>query len=249
MRTSFTGLHDTLIARFYPMVRSEDAGGWIEDVSPNRDPSVNAPLQQASMELSVNWQSPFEGAGIESTFPGLAQMSQAGMFQGIEKAIGAKSGFDTTKAQEATKQLIGRSGVTKLNSTQVFSGMQPAKLQVTAFFRAMNNSYSEVEDEIRRLQMWAVPQKLAADGVIASSVSDWQGLQSLMPSLVPKVIGIDYKNRSFFPFVIESISDPLDAPSDENGNRVSALIQMTICSLTAYDRADWGATYKQRIAL
>lgn len=229
------------------MVRSEDAGGWIEDFSQDREPSVYAPLTQANIELSVNWQSPFEGAGIESSFPGLAQMSQSGMFQGIEKAIGAKTGFDMTKIQESTQQLIGRSGVTKLNSTQVFSGMQPAKLQLTAYFRAMYDSYSEVEEQIRRLQMWAVPQKLAPDGVIATAVNDWQGLQSLMPSLVPKIIGVDYKNRSFFPFVIESISDPLDTPSDEDGNRISAVIQMTICSLTALDRTDWGATYKHRI--
>jgi hypothetical protein len=99
------------------------------------------------------------------------------------------------------------------------------------------------------LQMWALPQKLAPDGVLASAAKDWQGIQSLMPSLVPKVIGIEYKNRTFLPFVIESISDPLDAPSDEFGNRVSAVIQMTICSLTALDRNDWAGTYKRQVTL
>jgi hypothetical protein len=246
MSNSFTGLHPTLLAKFYPLTRSDDMGGWIVDKSAN---SVHAAIGQASMELAVNWQSPFEGSGVESSFPGLAQMAQAGMFQGIIKAVGDKAGLDTQTAENSAKQLVGRSGVTKLNSTQVFSGMQPARLQMTALFKAFRDAKTEVEDPIKTLQMWTLPQKLAPDGVLASAAKDWQGIQSLMPSLVPKVIGIEYKNRTFLPFVIESISDPLDAPSDELGNRVSAVIQMTICSLTALDRDDWAGTYKRQIAL
>jgi hypothetical protein len=249
MSNSFTGLHPTLIARFYPMTRSEDAGGWIEDRSSGRNSNVFAPLSQAVLELAVNWQSPFEGAGIESSFPGLAQMAQAGMFQGIIKAVGDKWGADTSGAETSAMQLVGRTGVTKLNSTQVFSGMQPAKLQLTAMFKAFRDPKTEVEDPIKMLQMWALPQKLAPDGVLASAVGDWQGMQSLMPSLVPKIIGIEYKNRVFYPFVIESISDPLDSPTDEFGNRIHASLQMSICSLTAYDRDDWAATYKTRSLL
>lgn len=246
MSNSFTGLHPTLIAKIYPLTRSDDLGGWVSDKLAT---PVLAAVSQASLELAINWQSPFEGAGVESSFPGLAQMAQAGMFQGIIKAVGDKAGLDTQAAENAAKQMIGRTGVTKLNSTQVFSGMQPVKIQLTALFKAFRDPKSEVEDPIKTLQMWATPQKLAPDGVLATAANDWQGIQSLMPSLVPKVVGIEYKNRTFLPFVIESISDPLDAPSDEFGNRVSAVIQMTICSLTALDRDDWAGTYKQRITL
>lgn len=247
MTDSFTGISKVLLARFYPLTRSDDLGGWIEDKSAGKDASVVAPLTQGSLELAVNWQSPFEGSGIESSFPGLAQMAQAGMFQGIIKAVGEKWGKDTSGAENAAKQMVGRTGVTKLNSTQVFSGLQPAKLQISVLFKAFSDPKTEVEDPIKMLQMWALPQKLASDGVLASAIGDWQGAQSLMPSLVPKIIGIEYKNRVFQPFVIESISDPLDAPTDEFGNRISAEVQLSICSLTAYDRDDWAATYKTRV--
>lgn len=241
---SFTGLNDTLIAKFFALKRSDDMQSWIRDES---EPEVSCPLTQAGLELAATWQSPFEGAGIESKFPAIAQMAQAGMFSSILKAIGDKAKGSTKEAanklEEQAKKLVGRSGVTKLNSTQVFSGMPPAKIQLTAFFKAFSDPQSEVEDPIEKLMSWSLPQRLAPDGVIAEAIrSDFDAL-SLMPSLVPKCIGFSYKRQTFKPMVIESISYPLDAPSDRHGRRVSALIQMTLCSLTALDKDDWKNTY------
>ena len=246
MSNAFTGLHSSLFGKFYPLLRSEEAGGWIRDKSA---PIISTPVEQANMELAINWQSPFESSSVEAGFPALAQMAQAGMFQGIIKAVGEKTGLDTAGAENTAKQMIGRSGVTKLNSTQVFSGMQPVKLQMTVIFKAFKDPYTEVELPIKTLQMWATPKKLAQDGVAVTALKDWQGMQSLMPSEVPQIIGVEYKNRSFLPFVIESITDPLDSPSNENGDRISAVIQMTICSLTALDQHDWARTYKNRVAI
>lgn len=243
---SFTGLNDHLIAKFFPLKRSGDGAAFERD---DAGGEVSAPLTQASMDLAMTWQSPFEGAGVESRFPGLAQMAQAGMFSGVLNAIKSHVKPESLTAEfidgvnKSASQLGGRSGVTKLNSTQVFSGMPPVKIQVTAFFKAFSDPQREVEDPIRTLQEWVLPQELAPDGVMAEFIRTGNVL-SLMPSKVPLCIGFIYKNRIFSPMVVESVSDPLDAPIDDRGRRISCAVQLTLCSLTALDRKDWGNTYK-----
>lgn len=246
---SFTGLNAHLLAEFFPLKRTSDRNGWEVDPSAEK---VTAPLTQSSMDLSMTWQSPFEGAGVESRFPELAQMAQAGMFRPLVKAIGERFTDDQSEARKrfegwaaASDNLVGRSGVTKLNSTQVFSGMPPVKIQVTAFFRAYRDPQAEVESPIRRLQEWVLPQELAPDGPLAEFVRSGYDPLSLMPSKVPLCIGFTYKGRTFKPMVVESMTDPLDAPIDGQGRRISASVQITLCSLTALDRRDWAETYKK----
>ena len=48
-----------------------------------------------------------------------------------------------------------------------------------------------------------------------------------------------YKGRTYAPLVIESIGQPISSPVDSNGRYVELLVPMTLCSLTALDRADW----------
>ena len=249
MNNSFTGLSPHLIATIYPLKRVGDGVDWARDDS---ETDFQAPLTQASLDIAPNWQSPFEGAGVESRFPDLAQMAQAGMFSGVLHALGSTfeaSKNATNKLDETARLLIGRSGVTKLNSTQVFSGMQPVKIQMTAFLRAFKDPVAEVESPLRTLQGWTLPRYLAKDGVLAAFINSKADPLSLMPSEVPTVVGLKYKNRIFQPMVIESVSDPLDSPIDSRGYRISAVVQITLCSLTALDRKDWSATYGGGTAL
>jgi hypothetical protein len=248
---SFTGLSPHLIASIYPMKRVGDGADWARDGS--QDP-FQAPLTQASLDLTPNWQSPFEGSGVESRFPALAQMSQAGMFNGVLNAIGHALPKDAKRTQAliddlegSARKLVGKSGVTKLGSTQVFSGMQPIKIQMTAFLRAFKDPILEVEEPLKQLQQWTLPRYLAPDGVMAEFIKSGYDVLALMPSEVPTIVGFAYRNRIFSPMVIESVSDPLDAPIDKNGWRISATVQITLCSLTALDRADWAQTYKSEL--
>lgn len=244
---SFTGLSPHLIASIYPMKRVGDGADWARDYDYE---AFEAPLTQASLDMAVTWQSPFEGSGVESRFPALAQMSQAGMFSGVLQAVGhaLPKGMERTQAliddlDNSAKKLVGKSGLTKLNSTQVFSGAPPVKIQVTAFLRAFRDSWREVEEPLKKLQEWTLPQELARDGVAAEFIKSGFDLLALMPSKVPQIVGFAYKTRIFQPMVIEAVSDPLDAPIDRHGYRVSAAVQITLCSLTALDRRDWGDTY------
>lgn len=247
---SFTGINKHLVASLYPMKRQgDDFSLWVRDDSQT---PFEAPVTQATLEMAANWASPFEGAGVEAKWSGLAQMAQAGMLKDVIHAIGGNippenertKGF-VADVEESAKKLVGRTGQTLLNSYQVYSGSPPVKIQITVFLRAWSSPTREVEEPLKRLQSWVLPRKLAKDGVITNIIKNGASLLSLMPSETPTIVGLSYKNRLFQPLVIESCSDPIgaDAPISRYGNRVSAVVNLTLCSLTAFDKASWADTY------
>jgi len=238
------GLSPHLIASFYEVAKDKD-GNWAR--TEKTDPkTVLAPLTEASMEIALNWQSPFEQAGPESKAPALMAMLQSGALQPIVDALTGKSkeGGVQQKSNEFLSQFEGRTGITKLNSTQVFTGMPPVKIQVTALFRAWRDPAKEVEAPFNKLMEWALPIELSKDGsVLARAAETAKGemgyIEALMPSRSPTRIAMKYKGRLYSPLVIESIGQPMNSPIDSNGRYVELAIPMTLCTLTALDRTDW----------
>ncbi len=241
------GLSPHLIASFYEIKKSED-GVWSRM---NADPvTVLAPLSEASMEISLNWQSPFEHAGPESRAPTLLAMLQSGALMPLIDAFlkGDDASSMASQAQQRSNEFVrqfeGRTGITKLNSTQVFNGMPPVKFQITALFRAWSDPYAEVEAPFNKLMEWALPVKLSPDGsVLARSAQAAKGntgfIDALVPSIAPTMVAMKYKNRTYSPLVIEAISDPIASPVDRNGRYVERAVTMTLATLTAIDRDDW----------
>lgn len=236
------GLSPHLIAEFF----LADRDGRRIDGSP----SVEAPLIECEMEISLNWQSPFEQTGPESRAPALTAMLQSRALQPTVDAL--TSGTRNTeealeahrKASQFLKQFEGRTGMTKLNSTQIFTGMQPIRIQAQALFRAWRDAGHEVENPLDILMSWALPQKLAEDGTIlprlvSAAKGEMDALDALLPSLAPHLIGMRYKGRTYAPLVIEAIGLPLSSPIDAQGRFVEMVVTMTICSLTALDKDDW----------
>lgn len=222
------GLSPHLIASFYEVGRN---GKRIDEST-----TVRAPLLESSLELTLGWKSPFENSGMESGFPTSAAMLQSGLLGPL------------VDGADFIGQFEGRTGVTKLNSTQVFDAMQPAKMQVTALFRAWREPKREVEAPFSKLMEWALPVKLAEDGLVLSrlitAVKDGKlnsaGLAEVaMPSRAPTIIAMKYKNRIYSPLVIEAISAPLTSPVDKRGDYVEMALSMTLCTLAAIDRGDW----------
>lgn len=242
------GLNPNLVASFYEVAKTgENEWGRIPDKT---DPVVVlAPLTEATMEVLLNWQSPFEQAGPETRAPALMAMLSSGAIQPIVDAvIGGKKDEQKNSAQQKSdeflKQFEGRSGITKLNSTQVFNGMPPIKIQMTAIFRAWRDPASEVEAPVNKLMEWALPIELSTDAtLLARAAESARGekdfIDALMPSKSPTRVAMKYKGRTFSPMVIESIGMPLSSPIDSSGNFVELLIPITLCSLTAIDRKDW----------
>lgn len=239
------GLSPHLIASFFEVAKiGDDAWGRTSKTDPK---TVLAPLTDANMEIALNWQSPFEQAGPESKAPALMAMLQSGALQPIVDSVMGKQkeqGGAQQKSNDFLSQFEGRTGITKLNSTQVFNGMPPVKIQVTALFRAWRDSMKEVEEPFNKLMEWALPIELSKDGsVLARAVETAKGdmgyVEAMMPSKSPTRIAMKYKGRIYSPLVIESIGQPMTSPIDKNGRYVELAIPMTLCTLTALDRNDW----------
>lgn len=239
------GLNDHLIATFY-VVEPTDSYEWTRSLSD--ETVVRAPLTDVTLEIDLNWQSPFEQAGPESAAPSLMAMLQSGQLQPVVDAVAGSRGDISRESKEYLNQFEGRTGITKLNSTQIFNGMQPARINATVVFRAWRDALTEVEEPFDQLMQWALPQELSRDGSIIARLansaksdgSDHVGM--LMPSLSPLKIGMTYKGRSFLPLVIESISQPLSSPINADGHFIEIRSQLTLCTLTAIDKNDWAST-------
>lgn len=234
------GLSPHLLASFWAVGRfSSESSVWTKI---ENSPIVKAPLIESNLEMAMGWQSPFEQAGAEKGMPAISAMLQSGAIQPWVSGNG--------KASEIFRKFEGRTGITKLNSTQVFSGMQPVQLQVTALFRAWRNAAKEVEAPVNQLVEWSLPQELALDGpimallegakrVLSGKPLDEASAKAILPSQAPTKIAMKYKGRIYSPLVIERIGVPINSPIDESGKFVELAIPMTLCSLTAIDRKDW----------
>ncbi len=228
MSSKWDGLSEHLIAQFYEVDRTGKRVDF--------DTTVRAPLSESNFEITLNWHSPFENsANIESAT--LQQLLQSGALQPLAKKIDNTLGTSVSKLAAGIQ---GRTSVTKLNSTQIFTGEQPAKFNVTAVFRAWRDPQKEVHAPFNQLMRWALPEKLADDGLIFSRLLD-DGLSSNtpFPSKAPTLIAVKYKDATYYPLVIESITKDTNAPVDAEGRFVSLFVPMQLSTLTALNRRDW----------
>ncbi|MDD5277917.1 MAG: hypothetical protein PHR16_17825 [Methylovulum sp.] len=227
--------------------------------------NVKAAVTECNISFEPGWQSTMENLNAGNVAPTLLAMLQSGAIQPVIDAINvdklAKNvSFGNGAINEAIKsvggvvdslknkapgylnQFEGRTGITKLNSTQVFSGMPPVKIAVTVLFRAWHDPAREVEAPINLLVSWALPQRLSPDSLgplVKAAQGEGDLIDAMLPSFSPAMVSFHYKNRLYSPMVIESIGLPLDSPVDRDGHFVELLVPMTLCSLTAWDKNDW----------
>lgn len=214
---------------------------------------VYGALKEGSTDIQQNWQSPFENTGPETKAPALAGMLQSGSLVPVLNALQAISPFkdgsiaDTLNAgsdklKSIMRDLEGRTGITKLNSRQVFAGMPPMKVNFTLHFRALHDPLTEVEAPLTRLLEWVFPQELAEDGILSEVLQTTKDVDSfikaLFPSKAPRLMGLTYAGRTWSPMVIETVSFPLDAPKDSRGYFIDLPVQISMSTLTALDRPD-----------
>lgn len=214
---------------------------------------VYAAMKEGSFEAQQNWVSPFESTGPETKAPALAGMLQSGSLVPVLNALQAISPFKdgaiadslnsgSDKLKSIMRDLEGRTGITKLNSRQVFSGMPPVKVNFTLHFRAVKDALTEVEAPLTRLLEWVFPQELAEDGILSEvlkTTNDIESfIQALFPSTAPKLLGFTYAGRTWSPMVIESVTFPLDAPKTSQGYFSDLPVQISMATLTALDRPD-----------
>lgn len=236
LSSKWDGLSDHLIARIYEVNSKGEALGG---------PVIHAPFTgDVSLDIDLSWTSPFEGSGADSAAPTFSAGLQSGATREIAENIGTAFGVGTTGVSGALAQAEGRTGMTKLNSTQIFTGMPPLRIQGELLFRAWSDPTSEVEAPIDQLMAWAMPKKLAKIGTMITAAADYatsdKGLvESMFPSEVPSLLAVTYKGRTYSPVVIERIGMPLSSPVDAGGRFTQMKMPITIASLRAWDREDW----------
>lgn len=246
LSSEWIGLSPFLIAQFVAVIKDEN-GIWKQD---NKSEIVAAPLTEASLEVSLNWQSPFEQSGAESKFPSFMALLQSGQLEQIAKSFMAELGSSEPSSNtKFLEQFEGRTGITRLNSTQVFSGMPPIKITVSALFRAWKNPKLEVESPFDKLMEWSLPSfpdrssDMPFIARLATTQKNIEGfLDALLPSKAPQKIAMTYKNRTYCPLVIESISMPLNSAINKKGEYVELLVPLSLASLSAIDKTDWNMT-------
>ncbi len=138
--------------------------------------------------------------------------------------------------------------MTRLNSTQIFTGNSPTKFSMTCHFRALKDGVAEVRLPIQQLKEWAHPQMLAEDGFLGNAIKNagkQSLLQTIFPSVIPQIIGMRYGDSTFMPLVIESISEPFTNPRNEAGVMISSSVQITLATLTSLDRRDISKVYSR----
>lgn len=230
------------------------------------------------MEVSLGWQSPFEAMGPEAVSPTLLAMVQSGEMENIISGLGAAGGiFDSFglggvldrvegmldglgfgSVSDLAASGVGRTGLTKMNSTQVFTGMPPIKINASLLFRAWADPESEVEAPFGSLMSWALPKCLQKDSVLTGLVSGSSGscsegggsaggLDKLLPSLTPTMVALTYKARTYKPLVIESVGFPMDSPSNASGQYIELLIPVTFATWQTFDAPDWAALRGQGV--
>jgi hypothetical protein len=199
-------------------------------------------------KLTANWQSPFEQSGAETRAPAIMALVQSGSIGSLANLLGkgSEDGIRSRLSQEITEfsqAAQGRSGMTKLNSTQVFTGAAPVKIPLTLHFRAFSDPIAEVRAPIDQLARWTLARQLAANGSIVQAIQNFtagQGfLKSLLPSQAPQMVGLRFGGYAFSPLVIESMTHPLTVPRSSAGDPLHVTVQITLATLTALDQEDW----------
>lgn len=267
MGSDWIGLNGKLYAYFYPvkseLVENSSSGQssitYVRDVDKNT--VVRAPLKnEGTKEFTGTWTSPFEGEQQSGKFPLIASMLQAGaiapIIQAAVDAAGAAAG-----GNDVGKNLLklqGRTSITRLNSTQTYSGMPPVKITITMIFRAYSDAISEVLEPVKQLLKWSLPQKLSPDGRLVTAMKSYtdksagsteedkkdeksaieKGINLAFPSAAPQILGYQFANEKYIPVVIESIGLPVSYPMDSQGNPIYMEVQVTFSSLGGVDADD-----------
>jgi hypothetical protein len=215
--------------------------------TPIQDPTVTAIVTDGSMEITSNYNSPFESSNPENKLPNLMAMIQSGQLAAnIGSAIGlpllgTAISDGLTTAQKVLDSLDGSSNLTKVNSTQIFVSTAPIKITLTLFFQAWANAKTEVEDQLSLLQSWALPVQLSEQSVLVGALENL-ALSSFFPSKVPPFVSLTYGKKTYSPLLIESVSDPIRVERDSDGNRLAVEVAIVLTSRTAIDQGDWTGT-------
>lgn len=223
-------------------------------------PTIRAFLTDGDISFESQWQTPFENSNPELKMPILIAGLQTGEMAasigqmagnlgnswGPVKVAADAIGSMVSPISNFVESVQGKTNLNKVNTTQVFLSTASVHLNLSIFFIALKDARKEVEEKLMRLQSWAVPQYLSSRTVLADvakavndSGGDWKAApQGLFSGLIPPYITVTTHGKTYMPFILQSVSAPIVAPIDKEGNRLSLTVNLSLISRTAWDAQD-----------
>ncbi|GAA0319184.1 hypothetical protein [Psychrobacter aestuarii] len=257
------GLNANLIAKIQPVIEENIEGGQgnqVYTVDSGQAP-VTALLADGDFVTESQYSTPFEASNPEARLPNLMGALQSGqanaafysffalngdptgagqiaanILSGVSEATGLSDTVTKVRMglQEQMMALKDRSNFTKVNSQQIYTSSSSVRISATLVFQAWSDARKEVEDQVENLQAWASATELSAQSLIVSGLQDGFS-QAMFPSVIPPLVQLQYGGKTYKPMVIESVSTPIVAPMNNNGDRIALLVPVVLLSRTAWD--------------
>lgn len=210
-------------------------------------PVIRVMLTEGEKTIESNYQTPFENSNPEHKMPTLMAALQTGeLVEAIDNIVGGNGVLQaaadvldpvTGMLKNFAKSAEGKTNLTKINTTQVFVSTSSIRINLSLFLIALRDARIEVEEKIAQLEAWALPRYLSDRG-LAENVSTYGLAEGIFSGVVPPFICINLHGKAYAPFVIESVTAPIDAPIDESGNRLSLAFSINLLSRAAWDASD-----------
>lgn len=241
------GLNERLIAKIRPVSEDNVEGGQGKQTyNPIAGNTVVAALfEDGEFTVESQYSTPFETSNPEGRMPNMMGMIQSGELPAsmysifnLDSEIADDSAVKGV-AGDAADKLLGlkdKSTFTKINSRQVYTSSSSVRISGTLVFQAWVDAASEVERALNVLQQYASPRKLSDASLVVGALSE--GADGMFPSTIPPLVQFQYAGKTYKPMFIESLSAPITAPMNKNGDRIAIKVQITLLSLTAWDKYD-----------
>lgn len=207
-------------------------------------PTIRAFLTDGDINFESQWQTPFENSNPELKMPMLMAGLQTGQTVASVGAVGGAlfgqvaDGIVSAMQPiaEFAKNVEGKTNLNKVNTTQVFLSTASVHLNLSVFFIALKDARAEVENKLMHLQSWSLPTHLSQGTVLTDLVD--QGVEGLFSGQIPPYIAVTTHGKTYIPFILQSVSAPIVAPIDKEGNRLSLTVNLSLISRTAWDAQD-----------
>lgn len=213
-------------------------------------PTIRAFLTDGDISFESQWQTPFENSNPELKMPMLMAGLQTGQTVASVGAVGGAVLGEISSTlvsalqpvAEFAKSVEGKTNLNKVNTTQVFLSTASVHLNLSVFFIALKDARAEVENKLMHLQSWSLPTQLS-QGTVLTDLAD-QGIDGLFSGLIPPYITVTTHGKTYMPFILQSVSAPIVAPIDKEGNRLSLTVNLSLISRAAWDAKDVRNLYK-----
>jgi hypothetical protein len=192
---------------------------------------VRGRILSYSISDQAEWQNKFEGTDADGKLPTLSAILQSAIY---------------AENSDILRSVAGKTLITKAQSVQVWTGMQPQEITLEVEFRAFSNASIEVEQAIQALRKMSAPQlkdhmldsvSKALNGVeVDKALTDEQKAKKIsgMEALgdVPSEIAVSITQKRFnSTYRIENITESVEEfQIDRKGNRIYQVVSITLGS-------------------